>query len=614
MLKKKQKDLEEQGSSKAQSVAVEGIVSSIKQSLEKMQTLIRHKEWFDLFLYLGATLFVLFIPGIGPLYPIAKALVNTVSEKIRYEYFFAGIIFLLFILYLLLKAYEVAKESGKKTRLSATIFVFALGLAIFSLLSIQLSFLPDSQTNNISWGEQTLFAKHGPEATIYDSNRKSLENYSSLFRLPSLFHPPFKVAVALPISRKDGPFQSEEVLRGVAIAQKEWNTAENHRNSQVMVAVADDGYLDSTSESEKEAARKAAIEITSDKKVLGVIGHFSSTATEETANIYERNQVVLISPTSTAVRCSEDVENSEDIEGCLKLNRYVFRTALSDDNITRDLIAYIRNERNDIKKIAIVYEADDIYSLLYKRVFIRATEQDTSNDPSDQIAVVNSSKSDDEKYDKCNISRDDFLAIDCLKKAKSEGADALLLAPSTKNSLRVENILTANSGEGFGFQLLGSDSMYQENFIEINGKARNETAGLLIPLSWHRKKTDCKELDDRLECRARKIFAQEYGYAHNEIQPTFSPLLISWRTATGYDAAIALFQAISVSQRQCGIQNYVGRKAICIKTHLQNELTTEKDQFINEETITFKNGDRSGIESVIVEAVSEGAGAGFSKL
>ena len=645
MLKKRQNNSEEQNNSKAQNNAVESFFSALKQGLEKIRRLAEQEEWFDLFLYLGAILFVAFLPGSGLLYFLARPLINAILGEVRYEYFFAGVIFLLFVLYLLLKAYEVARKSRRKTRLSAVIFIISLGLAVASLLSIRLSFLPDSLKNNISWGEQTLFAKHGPEAMIYDTNRRALENYSSPLRSPSLFHSPLKVAVSLPISRKDGPFQSEEVLRGVATAQIRWNEAENHKNSQMVVAIADDGgYSESNevpanditegeeaqkvtgetfeqgetqaAEGEKEEAQKVAREITSDKRILGAIGHFSSTATEAAADIYKKDRVVLISPTSTAVRCPDDEADSEGVlEGCLRLNPYIFRTALSDDVITRNVIAYIRNRKADIRKIAIVYETDDRYSLLYKRIFIREAEQDRPEDPSERIVVINKKQSTDEPFDECNISRSDepFTASGCLSKAEENGADAILLAPSTKNSIMVENVLAANS-EKFRLDLLGSDSMYQENFIKINGKARSETNGLLIPLSWHRDQAKCSPsegIDERLECETREVLAD---YVEDELKSSFQPLLISWRTKMGYDAATALFQAINASQRRCGLQSYFGRRANCIKNHLQNELAEKRDSYDESRKIAFRDGDRTGIGTVIVEVIKEEESASFSKI
>ena len=593
--------------------AVEATAESILNGMNKIQGLIQRGEWAEVLSTLGAILIVFCLPG-APFSFLGEGLAELLS--VDYTHLLLGTIFLLFASFLSLKAYRSVRKSTRKIRLSSVTLTVALCLAMCNFLLIKLSFLPDSPTNNISWGEQTLFAKHGPEATIYDSNRKALKDYSSFFRQPNLFHSPFKIAVALPISRKDGPLQSEEVLRGVAIAEKEWNSDKDHGNSKMVVAIADDGYSGTDSQSEIEAAKKSAYEITSDERVVGTIGHFSSAATKATADIYKKNEVVLVSPTSTAVRCS-----SEDSGGdCLDLNDYVFRTALSDDTITSDLINYLLY-RESIRRVAIAYEEDDEYSHLYRKVFIENANQNVNN-ADESIEAIYTKES---QYDECNITRDGFSAIACLNEAKSRNANALLLVPSTKNSPRVEELIRNNydvvNEEGekeYDFRLIGSDSMYQENFIEINGKAREETNGLLIPLSWHRKELKCRdssdEIDSRLECRARKVFSQEYDHAVND-SSEYDPIPISWRTQTGYNAAISLFRAIDSSKKNCTVQTYIGRRSACIKKHLKTQLANEHIQNSTGEYVRFREGDRDELDSVIVKAtnVDDSEGAIFSK-
>jgi len=61
----------------------------------------------------------------------------------------------------------------------------------------------------------------------------------------------------------------------------------------------------------------------------------------------------------------------------------------------------------------------------------------------------------------------------------------LLLIPSTKNNVWVEKVIEFNRERAY--TILGSDSMYQESFVKVNGKTREETEGMLISLSWHRR-------------------------------------------------------------------------------------------------------------------------------
>jgi len=151
--------------------------------------------------------------------------------------------------------------------------------------------------------------------------------------------------------------------------------------------------------------------------------------------------------------------------------------------------------------------------------------------------------------------------------------------------------------------------MYQESFVKVNGKTREETEGMLISLSWHRRidsESSCNNESLELECRAAKLFIPQLG---NE----FRPLGINWRTATGYDAAQVLFHAIEDTVRNsCGIQKYFGTRSACIKNSLQQNLSNisiSGDNKVSQGTIKFTNGDREGINGVIVKA----SGGSFSR-
>jgi ABC-type branched-subunit amino acid transport system substrate-binding protein len=566
-----------------------GFVNSCNRILNDLRELVEQGKWFNFLLYSGFLLTLLFSPGLGFLYPIIEKFIenSSIINPNLYNFLFVGVIFFLFFLYLILKIIEVIKHSRKGAKLFLSIFALSLVLIVFNLSFVRFDSIPGEIDDRLSSGEESLFERSSPESLIYKSNRKALSMATSPFNRP------LKVATSLPINWVNGVFNAKEILRGIAIAQQQWNENPEHKNSQIVVVVADDGY--ENSDDEVTVAKDVAEELVRQDDILGVVGHFSSAATEAAAGTYQDNNVVVISPTSTAVRCDSNSEQSDD---CLKLNEFVFRTALNEEKVIENLLRYINQKFEGDLKIAIIYEENDPYSRLYKNIFLRQTEGLNG------IEVVNPSGG----VDTCDASAlQDFDPSPCFEKyIKSRNVNALLLIPSTKNNVWVERVLELNRANDYA--LLGSDSMYQESFIKINGKTREETEGMLISLSWHRSvdnESICNEQSFELECRAASIFSSQN-------LDEFRPLGINWRTATGYDAAQALFYAIEdTASNNCMIQKYFGRRSACIKTNLQANLSNiniSEDDEASQGSIKFVDGERDGINGVIVTA----AGGSFS--
>ncbi len=281
----------------------------------------------------------------------------------------------------------------------------------------------------------------------------------------------FVIAVAIPISGDDGyrVFDCIEILRGVEKAQREINEKgillNNGEKFYLQVAIIDDGYnkdIESKNTSKQDEAKKAAIFLAENKNIVGVVGHFSSDATEAAAEIYKKKSLVVISPTSTAVR---NTNNKFKFDG-LKLNEYIFRTSPNDFVATKKLISHIRQynkhtDRIPIKKIAIIYEKNNRYGKLYKKIF----KINLQNDSDLNLNIIN-----DLILDDCGLIISDSNPEDCLK-CKGKQANALLLVPSTQNSEYIEKVFThlkelkekkyANIPK-----LFGGDSMFDERYTE----------------------------------------------------------------------------------------------------------------------------------------------------
>ncbi len=331
---------------------------------------------------------------------------------------------------------------------------------------------------------------YDPEARIYLNNAQA--EYSGN---------PIKIAVSVPIdTRKLSPFISQGILRGVAQAQEELNKQGGINNRLLKIGIADD-------QGEPETVEKVANLFVKNDDILGVIGHFSSDTTLQAGKIYERGKLVVISPTSTAVRGT----NTEDDE--VNFSPYVFRTATTDATAAKDLVNYMRDTLN-YTKAAIVYENDNLYSRSLRRQFkeqLKAKEGTVVSDANSE----------------CNLSSTTFHPNRCVEEAIDNDAQVLLLAPSTKLSNDARQIVWNNSQHQTPLSLLGGDAVYGTDTLENAGTA---VEGMVIALSWHRNEDN----PSQFEQEAQKLWGED----------------IYLQTAMAYDATQALIEGLKVLEQQ----------------------------------------------------------------
>ncbi|KAM3104531.1 ABC transporter substrate-binding protein [Phormidesmis sp. 146-20] len=418
-----------------------------------------------------------------------------------------------------------------------------------------------------------------PEARIYFNNAHAMKTSN-----------PMRIAVSVPITRKDGDRDSAELLRGIAIAQEQWNS--DDKNRQLLVGIVDDGHGmngegecgERRDEGECKKALEVAESLVKKPDLLGIIGHFSSDATEAAAPVYKRGELVIISPTSTAIR--SNLESCKADSDAICLNSYVFRTAPRDSIAVRKLISELPTT---ISKVAVIYESESKYSRLFKKVF-----QERFGKKQETDAVVNQQSEDNP----CNFSRSRGFGKgeECLAEAKNKQANALLLIPSTKNANSVvDDFLKQNSSSAPALRLLGSDSMYKERFITDPNKQR--TQNMLVVVPWYRNNEPCSDDSERLECKAKKLF----GYSE-----------ISWRTATAYDATQILLQGLKkTADEKCSVKvlalKIFDRGASCTRKELNNVLINSNVEAVgvlgNRKVKFDEDGDREddGQLGVVVE-------------
>jgi branched-chain amino acid transport system substrate-binding protein len=587
------------------------IVKSLESFIDWIIFLIRQGKWSTILLTIGIIAFSLLAPDKGIIYQW----VSGIFPKEQYFIlFFSGLITLFLIAFVI----RFLRLDKPVSRSFAKIMTFIVAIAF--ILATCTLFRPidnsDPLENNFSWGEEFLtpqksmcnassaatiaFGLHDyntaeryykdyvkkcsyePEAQIYLSNTVAIKTNNFT-----------RVAVSVPISRKyKGVEHSEEILRGIALAQNEWNA--NKGNRQLVVGIANDGYAGNDicgqegKSGECGKAKEIAKYLVKQSNILGVVGHFSSDATEAVSNDYKTGKLVVVSPTSTAVRDNaESCSQTDPNRNAICLNSYIFRTASNDSIAVKRLINFIIESKKNksIKTVAIVYEQNSTYSRLFRKKFSDEFESQASKG-----SVINSKP---DLENSCNFSmKIGFDSKKCLEDSKK--ANALLLVPSTKNIEQVKEVLHLNKSSVPNLTLLGADSMYDSQFIKENNKVKTEVDGMLLVVPWQRSDEKCEDTSSRLECKAAKLFGK-------------SKVKISWRTATAFDAVQALSAGLAqTSDQKCRFN--ILNNDHCMRTKLKETLLQESFQTpgaIGAGIVKFDDqGDRVKDEkiAVIVEA------------
>ena len=312
-----------------------------------------------------------------------------------------------------------------------------------------------------------------PETLIYLNNA----------RIAAQNLPAYTIAVAAPLdSGKENVKQSgQELLRGVAQAQDEVNGGQKILGKSLKVALADDA-------DKEDQGTAIANVLTAKSDILAVVGHFSSSVTLKTAPVYEKEKLVLISPTST----SEDISQSGD---------FIFRTVSSDRVAAQSLSSYLLNRVRQ-QTVAVFYNPGNPYSQSLRDRFQTTFRSGGGN-------IV-------EEFDLSTILFNPDIAVD---KAKKLGATGLILFPNISTRDPAIKAIKANRD---GYCMVGGDSLY--NFQTLKDAGKESVYRLVIATFWHRLNSP------------------------NQQFPKDSEILwqapVSPNTASAYDATRAVIEAL----------------------------------------------------------------------
>ncbi|MEG4318935.1 MULTISPECIES: ABC transporter substrate-binding protein [unclassified Microcoleus] len=318
--------------------------------------------------------------------------------------------------------------------------------------------------------------RNDPEALIYLNNAR-IGNQKS-----------YTIAAAVPIGADINAAQ--EILRGVAQAQNEINQNGGISGTPLKVLIAND-------DNNPEIASQIASAIANNSEILGVIGHFGSDTTLAASKIYQQNQLVAISPTSTSVQLSGVGSN-------------IFRTVPSDRFAANALSRYMLTKLQK-QKVAVFFNSASSYSKSLKDEFTTAVYGDGGQ-------IVS-------EFD---LGKGNFNAAESVKSAIAQGAEVMMLA---SNSATIDQALQVVQVNAKRLPLLAGDGAYSAKTLQIGGAG---AVDMVLAVPWH----ILADPQSNFPQTSKQLWDAE----------------VSWRTALAYDAAIALIVGLGRNPTRTGIQ------------------------------------------------------------
>lgn len=305
--------------------------------------------------------------------------------------------------------------------------------------------------------------QNNPEARIYFNNALAIAQDN------------FKIAVSVPLVSE--PEIAREILRGVAQAQTQINQQGGIRNKPLLVQIAND-------DNNPQIASQLANQLTADQNILAVVGHNDSNTSIAASSIYQKQQLLMISPTSSSTKLPA-------------IGSYIMRTAPSVAALANSLSNY--SAVNSFNRIAICTDSTSSSSSSFTQEFIA----DIQNNGAEVASV------------QCDFAQANFNPVRVINQAIAQNADALLLAGSIRKINESVSVALANQNR---LPLLGNHSLYTYETIETGQEA---VAGMVLAVPWLPETSNFVK-------NARKLWGGQ----------------VNWRTAMSYDATQAIIQGL----------------------------------------------------------------------
>ncbi|MEG4302612.1 bifunctional serine/threonine-protein kinase/ABC transporter substrate-binding protein [Microcoleus sp. D3_18a_C4] len=398
-----------------------------------------------------------------------------------------------------------------------------------------------------SWNEEDSI---DPETLIYINNAFLTSKNADYYTM----------AVAVPIlTNQDGSVinadSAKELLRGVAQAQTEVNlgliaATESHQNfpgqsfleakaingKGLRVIIADDANL-------KTEAIQTANALVKQPDVLGVVGHYASEITLSAVDIYDQNNLVLISPGSTTQELTE------------KHRKIFFRTSYSSRFASQTLAKYLRSAGKN--QATVLYNPGSSSGSYFTQAFKRQFQDDK------KAKIV--------RIRNFDLSKNEFNAQTALNEIQRQGETAIVLSPDGQITNSLNNAIALVKANRDRNWIAGIWVLYKWRTLEAVSQLKSFEK-LIVSVPWH----PLSSVNKKFPQQAQKLWG---GTVNTD-------------TALAYDATIALIKAMEMQQQP-------SRRGM--------QKTLSLPNFIVEGgtgTIQFgKNGDRKNPPSELVHIV-----------
>jgi branched-chain amino acid transport system substrate-binding protein len=284
---------------------------------------------------------------------------------------------------------------------------------------------------------------------------------------------------------------AKEILRGVAQAQNEVNHNGGINGNLLQVAIANDN-------NDPSQAQQVATQFVKDTSILAVVGHNASNVSIAVAPVYQQGGLVMISPTSSAQNLSN-------------IGSYIFRTVASNATYAQSLSRYTTQKLGKTN-IGICIDSKSVDTQSFKDEFVKSLV--------DGKGKVNPTD--------CDIASPDFNPSAIISQLISSGADSLVLSPHVDRLNKAIELAAANDGR---LTLLASPTFYRFQTLQV-GKAN--VKGLVLPVPWHSTAIPGNPFPQN----AKQLWGGN----------------VNWRTATAYDATIAIAKALEQGNSREALQ------------------------------------------------------------
>ncbi|MEG3896838.1 MULTISPECIES: bifunctional serine/threonine-protein kinase/ABC transporter substrate-binding protein [unclassified Microcoleus] len=353
-----------------------------------------------------------------------------------------------------------------------------------------------------SWQKE--YAKD-PETLVY-TNNAFLEVSNAPF---------YTIAVALPMCQRNSDSfaqlgeQAKEFLRGVAQAQTEVNLGLSNKSDRefpglgflpsktingkgLKVIIADDA-------NDEEEAKQRAISLVNQPDILAVLGHASSDMTMHAVDIYNQNNLVLMSPGAATEELTYEPR------------KFFFRTQYTSSLIAQDLADYLIGKNQ--KKVAILYNQASPFSASFKEEFTKYFRDIKGG----KIVGIRD----------FDLSKKDFSAQRAIKEIQASGETAIVLVPDPHVRRALDSAFEIIKLNGERNWIVGAWMLMCPQMLELaSGQQQKLFKKLIFSVGWH----PLNSPNQAFPQQARSLWGEEGNT----------------RTASAYDAARALIKALEM--------------------------------------------------------------------